>query len=275
MTVEVDPDLVLNSGSDELSTVSFRVPRNSYLILYLPHALEELRPRLRSNITDYYAGWWFEMERTPLCWHFPVGVLYDSLTGLNPARRSSEQHPNTLNVWNLTLKYGNNYPNGIIPITTGIDQIRDFWMHQWKQACYVMNGGSKQMMSLSKRDALGFWDSILQRDLKAFMTVREKIVPSLDFSKSIPLRIHMSLPRIGLLEPIAKVRHERGLTSLDDILIREFPEWFSIEPPLAKPVIQGIDVPLEASLWDLYLNLSSFDGFLDVSVCLLDADQSN
>lgn len=277
LRVTVHPDLTLNSSNEPEHIISFRVPREIYLVLYFPYILERVAPELRTNVTDFYNGWWLEMEGVPLSWNFPAGVLFDSLTGLDPALRSSRHRHNSLNVWELTLRHEDQCPANVIPIVRGRDQVREFWMHQWKQACFILNGASKQVMSLSKPDTMKFWDSILRRDHNSFDTIKEKILPTFDNTRYVPLRVHLALPQIRFLEPQAKVQHNNGHISLGDVLSSEFPEWFpnnSSTPNLAKAVIQGIEVPLQLSVWYLYQELSSFDGFLHVSLCLMTEDAS-
>ncbi|CUS20410.1 LAQU0S01e05974g1_1 [Lachancea quebecensis] len=277
LRITVYPDLLLSSSSQCKHSINFKVPRETYLVFYFPYILERIATELRNNVTEHYNGWWVEMEGVPLSWNFPVGVLYDSLTGLDPLLRSSKHQSNSINVWELTLRHGAQSPSSIIPIVRGTDQIREFWMHQWKQACFILNGASKQMMSLSKPDTMKFWNSVLRREQNVFDAIREKILPILENARFIPLRVHLALPQIRLLEPQARVQDNNGLTSLGNVLNSEFPEWFSDDPSrpnLAKAIIQGIEVPLQLSLWHLYQELSSFDGFLHVSLCLMTEDAS-
>ncbi|SCU82658.1 LADA_0C07096g1_1 [Lachancea dasiensis] len=277
LTISIDPELLLASSnvpqgsSAKLTSVSIRVPRESYLVLYLPYIVGRFEPQLRNNVVDYYNGWWFEMEGVPISWNYPIGALFDSLTGLNPAIRSTQFCDNSLNVWNLTLRHGTHLPSSVIPLRAGSEQIREMWMHQWKQACFVMNGSSKLIMSFSKSDTLAFWDAIVRRDLGKFNLIRQRIVPEASSMKSLPLRLHLSLPDIRLVEPVCNTYDNGKETLLSDVLGQEFPEWFnisSVSASLAKAVAQGIDIPVEAPVLALYLQLASFDGFLHVSLCL-------
>ncbi|CEP60124.1 Atg5p LALA0_S01e03576g [Lachancea lanzarotensis] len=276
LRIELDPELVLTDQKERTTTicVNVQVPRDSYLVLYLPFIIQKLQPQLRVNVKDFYQGWWFEMENVCIPWNFPIGALYDSFTGLNPQNRASGSQENSVNVWKLMLRYGKQLPRGFIPIRNGSEQIRELWMHQWKQACFVMNGNSKLVMSFSKPDTLSFWESVLRRSFAGFTDIRQRILPSKNDVKSVPVRIHLALPEIRLVEPVCNAydnTREVELT-LKKLLSREFPEWFAPDgnaPYLAVPVIQGIIVPLDLQLWLLYQQLASFDGFLHISLCLL------
>ncbi|SCU95568.1 LAME_0F12618g1_1 [Lachancea meyersii CBS 8951] len=278
LQIQLDPHLVLSDfkGSDEgpmhLLTVNIQVPRDSYLVLFLPHIVQKLERQLRMNLNDYYQGWWFEMENVCIPWNFPIGAVYDSLTGLNPQTRASNFERDRLNVWKLNLRHGKQPPSGFLPIHNGLEQIRELWMHQWKQACFVLNGNSKVVMSFSKPDTLSFWNSVLHRDLDSFTSIRQKILPAKNAAKSIPVRIHLALPDVRLVEPVCNAHDNQRELELQDLLAREFPEWFAIRENslnLAMPVVQGIKVPINIPLWTLHQQLSSFDGFLHISLCLI------
>ncbi|SCV05805.1 LANO_0H15566g1_1 [Lachancea nothofagi CBS 11611] len=279
--VSVCPELLLTELSESQDTnlgfVNIIVPRDCYLALYLPNIIQKLESQLRISVSDYYSGWWFEIEGARMPWNFPVGALYDSSTGLNPSNRSSLHQENSVHVWHLMLRHGQHIPNGVIPLKNGIDQIREFWMHQWKQACYILNGSAKQVMSLSKPDTLTFWQSVIHRDLTKFEPIRQKIIPMPNAVRFIPLRIHVALPDVRLVEPICKAVDNERDVELGDVLAREFPEWFEANEEssnIAKPVIQGIEVPLSALVWEVYQQLSSFDGFLHISLCLQAENQT-
>ncbi|SCU79835.1 LAFA_0B05908g1_1 [Lachancea sp. 'fantastica'] len=284
LKIKLDPELVLTElkvkdQEEDRTTnstyVNVQVPRDSYLILFLPHIIQKLGKQLRMNVRDYYQGWWFEMENVCIPWNFPIGALYDSFTGLNPKTRACESRENSINVWNLVLRYGKQLPRGFIPIRNGSEQIRELWMHQWKQACFVMNGNSKLVMSFSKRDTLSFWESVLcrsQTSFASFSDIRQRILPVDGKVKSVPVKIHLALPDIRLVEPVCSAYDNEREVELSEVLAREFPEWFASDGKshnLAVPVIQGILVPLEVPLWKLYQQLASFDGFLHISLCLV------
>lgn len=270
LNIEVltDSAIVLAGTQEEKCRVSFRIPRDTYLTIYLPYILERLEEILKNNVIDRYKGWWFSFDQVPLDWTYPIGVLYDSLVQLDPSFRNSTMTSDTVNVWKLVIHHDEKLPPGIIPIINGMKQIQEYWMHQWKQACFVLNGSSKQIMSLAKADSMSFWYSILNRDQKTFDRILEKILQNRDTVKNIPLKIHVASSEVKLIESITNASTYDPKLTLNDILQRACPQIFSAEEPscFAKPIVQGIEVPLDSLILNLFNCFMSFDGFLHVSV---------
>lgn len=276
--VAIDNELIIPGTPRDECLVHLRIPRDSYLVIYLPTILHKLKDVLKDDTLDAFKGWWFGMENVFLYWNHPVGVLYDSLSGLNPALRKANTATNEfINVWKITLSHRDEIPSGMIPIIYGTKQIQEFWMHQWKQACFILNGSSKQVMSLSMSDSMQFWEGVLQRNDRAFQFISEKIIPGANAIRNIPLKIHQTLPEVKVVQPTVKATNNEKNTTLGEVLHKEFPQWFPKSggtPELAKPIIQGIEVPLEFSLADLYYKLVSLDGFLHVSICLISSEEN-
>ncbi|AMD19040.1 HBR139Wp [Eremothecium sinecaudum] len=265
--VRLHKDLVVKGTPEHDAMCHISLPRESYLVFYLPFILQRLKSIIKVEIKDDFSGWWFEMEDVPIFWNHPVGSIYDSLTGLNPDERVKEYSETTLTLWDLTLNYGETLPSGVLPIVDGFAQLEDFWRHQWKQACFIMNGSSKQMMSLSIPDSKGFWNSVLKLDKKAFYNIASRIIPRRTKMRHIPIRAHhTSTKEIKVIQPNVSIEEEPNAT-LASFLETEFSEIFTNGALSVVPVIQGIKVPLEASLVDLYTLFFSIDGFLHISIC--------
>lgn len=272
--VNAKHSLLLNEVSYKESVFNLRIPRDTYLVLYLPAILDYLRNSLRTNTDNNDDGgtYWFEFENVSLYWNYPMGVLYDSMLALNPPGRISKDTGNSINVWKIELAYGSIPPNGLIPLIGGTEQIKSYWMHQWKQSCHILNGSAKQVMSLSMQDSQKFWESILTRDRTTFESVSSKIVPKRP--KYIPIIFHQTLPEIKRVQPSATEYKKDGSPQiLEDLARSQFPEFFQDNQVLIKAVSNGIEVPLESNVLELYRRLMSFDGFLHISICLVSNDE--
>ncbi|AQZ10661.1 ATG5 (YPL149W) [Zygosaccharomyces parabailii] len=268
LQVSVKESLLLKDVSHEESVLNIRVPRDTYFAIYLPTIFEHLRPYLLTDPQNDNSTFWFQFENVPLFWNYPVGVLYDSMLALNPSIRACKDTENSINMWKIELNCGPKPPAGIIPLIDGIDQIRSYWMHQWKQSCYILNGSAKQLMSLPMQDSQQFWESVLTRDRGIYESMVAKIVPKRP--KSIPIVLHQTLPAMKRIQPLATEREDDGTSrSLQDLLKVQYPGLFPDGQVLMKAVSNGIEIPLDSNLFELYQQLRSFDGFLHVCICLV------
>ncbi|GAV54980.1 hypothetical protein ZYGR_0AS03030 [Zygosaccharomyces rouxii] len=271
--INAKQSLLLNEVTYKESMVNIRIPRDTYLVLYLPAIVNGLRNSLKiDDGTNDGGTYWFEFEGVPLFWNYPFGVLYDSMSALNPPGRISRDTENSINIWKIELSYGIHPPAGVIPLINGIDQIRSYWMHQWKQSSYILNGSAKQVMSLSMQDSQEFWLSILKRERADFDRVSSKILPKKP--KFIPVILHQTLPDIKRIQLSAtEYKTDGSLQTIGDLTKIQFPEFFQDKQVLMKAVSNGIEVPLDSNVFDLYQRLMSFDGFLHICICLVSKDE--
>ncbi|AET38140.1 Atg5p Ecym_2407 [Eremothecium cymbalariae DBVPG len=267
--VSLHKSLVVAGTPADSSVCHLRIPRESYLVLYLPLILLKFKDILRFEIINKFHGWWFEVENKPVYWNHPVGPLYDSLRWLNPNDKTREFDEDLIVMWKLTLNYSETLPVGMIPLINELNQVEDSWRHEWKQACFIMNGSSKQIMSLSIPDSKLFWHSVLIRDTKNFRNIASKIVPRKGNMRAVPIRIHLTtLNGVEVIQPNSKILRESSAT-LGSLLRIELPQLFDLGAINADPIIQGIEVSLESQLISLYNGFASIDGFLHVSIRMI------
>lgn len=267
--IAIRPSLLVVDVDPKEATLNLRIPRNIYFTIYLPTILSSLRNYLRIELSDNDQHFWLEFENVPLFWNYPVGVLYDSMTGLNPSEREKRTNEDSLVVWKLELVHGTKVPPGLIPLVGGSEQIRSYWMHQWKQACFLLNGSSKQVMSLSMRDSKRFWDSITTRDYKTFDVIVAKVLPLKP--RLIPVLVHQILPEMKLFQPVVtELKADGSKTKIIDLIESLYSGLFRQDTEhLLKLVTNGVEIPPKADLYELYLRFMSLDGFLHLSMCLL------
>lgn len=268
LQITAKSSLLAVDGGPKDCAVNLRVPREIYLACYLPIIVAKLRDYLRVDLDDVEQYLWLEYENVPIHWNYPVGVLFDSMTGLNPSERRTRDNGRALEIWRLELVQGRKVPVGVIPCNGGLKQIRSYWMHQWKQASFILNGSSKQVMSLSMQDSGRFWESVISRDQETFSSIASKIIPFKP--RFIPVVLHQTFPEIKIFQPVmVDSTNDLKRLKLIDLIETQFPNLFhSEQESLSKVVSNGIELPLTETLHDLYMRLSSFDGFLHLSVCM-------
>lgn len=263
----IDESLLVGESSEGSNKLNVRVLRDVYIVHYLCHILEDLRIHLRDAPERLLPYLWFECGGQPLPWNYPIGVLYDSMRtqeicGYYKVSRSTLE--NTVNVWKIRLRYGTETPATCIPLIDGIKQVKKYWMHQWKQVCYILNGSSKQIMSLSIKDSDRFWQSVLRRDMATFEDIKTKIVPK--SPRSLPLIIH-GTPAVTL-QPVVHGQNDDGTSAtLADVLRSATPEYFDERDVFTGTAVSnGIQIPIEMALEKLYFHFMSFDGFLHIVI---------
>ena len=265
--ISLDDALLVGGSPEGSNRLNVRVLRDVYIVHYLCHILEDLRMHLRDVPERLILHLWFEYGGQPMPWNCPIGVLYDSMKaqqicGYYKVSRSTLE--NTVNVWKIRLRYGTEIPATCIPLVDGIKQVKKYWMHQWKQVCYVLNGSSKQIMSLSIKDSDEFWQSVLRRDMTTFENIKAKIVPK--SPRSLPLIIH-GTPGVTL-QPVVHGQNDDGTpATLANVLRSATPEYFDERNVFSGTAISnGVQIPIEIELEKLYFLFMSFDGFLHIVI---------
>ncbi|CCF59658.1 hypothetical protein KAFR_0H02490 [Kazachstania africana CBS 2517] len=260
----VDDTLVLKGTSTTERLLNVRIPRDTYIVVYLEGMLKKLQRFLRFDVSEVMSKVWFECDGQLLPWYYPMGVLFDTIKGSN-SKKGELASEYSINVWKIDLKYALSLPRGHIPIVDEVDQIRSYWMHQWKQACFILNGSSKAMMSLSIKEAKKFWKSVINREQDEFDKVSAKILSRRP--QFIPLILHRTNSDLEKIQPTVSLVNSNGsIKKLLNVLLEVFPDDFTNGMFSGCVVSQGIVVSLEDDMFNLYTKLRSFDGFLHLIV---------
>lgn len=250
-----------------------RVPRNSYFPLHYPETLNYFKDYLLVPGWSERSEWWLQYEGVPLKWNVPIGVLYDTLTGLDPVKRAEEQ---ARGLWHLELRY-RSYPDQEILPLPNYSTLESFWMNLMKEACFVMNGSAKSMMVLSKKDTSDLWEvGVVQNNLNRFLQSFDKVKPKeVADLKKIPLRVYITAINKVINIPVlpfkkADVQESESAKTLSECLTELVPDLFpSDSKPLAKAVMHGIEVPLDSTMLGLWREGCYYiDGFLHISLIL-------
>lgn len=80
--VSIDPSFLMKGSPREIAVLRIRVPRETYLVNYMPFIWNKIKSFLSFDpLTDSEKYFWFEHNKTPIPWNYPVGVLFDCLAG--------------------------------------------------------------------------------------------------------------------------------------------------------------------------------------------------
>ncbi|CCD25054.1 Atg5p NDAI_0E02370 [Naumovozyma dairenensis CBS 421] len=252
--VTIDPELVIKGIPKNKTMVNLRIPRDSYIMNYLDYILTRLEAYIRVNLKDLKElNFWFEYDGIPLSWNYPTGVLYDIMNTKDVI--TAARDTNHLNMWRINLTCGSQVPRNVIPIIEGTKQIEKYWMHQWKQVCFILRGSSKQIMSISRKEGQSFWESILRRDMETFNNISTRIIPKK--ARFIPVVIHIN---DKFIQPVAPSLNDDGIEN----------KVINITEGLSSSEIaiisHGVVIPKKSSLKEVYDRFLSFDGFLHLII---------
>ncbi|SMN22130.1 similar to Saccharomyces cerevisiae YPL149W ATG5 Conserved protein involved in autophagy and the Cvt pathway [Maudiozyma saulgeensis] len=261
--IEIDKSLIISTRGDKPLYVNIKIPRETYISLFTESILHRVKDYLRKDISEIVTNIWFEADGNLLLWNIPIGTSHDIITKSRVGSMNDISDSNTfIQVWKIKLVCGADLPATHIPIVNGNSQIQKYWMHQWKQSCFILNGSSKGVMSLHMNDSQSFWNSILHRTQDSFEEISKKIIPK--FPRKIPIVLHTKGQTDSQYHPmIVNVDNEGEKKTLSQ-LVEQFSEANNLE--IINVVSQGIPLPLDLDLHFLFLVFSSFDGFLHLII---------
>ncbi|OAD06343.1 hypothetical protein MUCCIDRAFT_106914 [Mucor lusitanicus CBS 277.49] len=177
--ITLDPTDIDIYGSEKVwDPIYLEVSRCSYLPLVTKH-IQQLLVNLGMQVSDeVFQSAWYDHERQPLKWHYPVGLLFDL-------------HATDLSkTWNLTLHF-KDLPSDLILLKPTAETMQDMFMSMIKEADFLRNGNIKKVMNLSKRDTTQLWDSLASDRYSEFREVNKHLVEYTDSLRHIPLRIYL------------------------------------------------------------------------------------
>ncbi|KAI9796032.1 MAG: autophagy protein 5 [Piccolia ochrophora] len=141
---------------------------------------------------------WFSFEGVPLKWHYPIGLLHDSFSGVEPAEQASnarrEENGDNTDVapWPLEVHFGE-WPEGNIARLDKEGKVmHDAFINNVKEADYLRNGNARGIMSLPKSDSTQLWGAVQINDLKGFNAINSKLLDAPGTKlRHVPVRIYL------------------------------------------------------------------------------------
>lgn len=130
---------------------------------YLPLLASQIKPYFGSTLPPGVDTIWFEYKGLPLKWNIPTGVLFDLLC-------AEPERP-----WNLTVHF-RGYPRQLLIPCEGEDSIKWSFINSLKEADYIVNGNTKNVMSMSEPDLVELWRLVSNAsDLEAYLRISSKL----------------------------------------------------------------------------------------------------
>ncbi|ONH66013.1 Autophagy protein 5 [Cyberlindnera fabianii] len=264
-TIPCTITLYPNDSNQMTNTYEYHVlaPRNSYFPTLYPELLSYFKPYLLVPEWSHRSDWWLEFEGVPLRWNWPVGVLYDTMTGIDPSK-GNKRSP-----WKLILRY-RSYPDDYLLALPTLETLKTHWMNQIKESCYVQHGTAKPVMVLSKNDSSDLWSSVETHDFKQFWSIFMKIAPkTVDKLKHVPSRFYITVSDKVIDLPFSPLNpSSEEPQTLGSVLHELLPDLFpsSKNYILAKPVLHGIVIPSNTLVGEIYFDAVYVDGFLHFAI---------
>lgn len=265
---------------------------------YLPFLLQRLRtffaPWLIDPEVPAHHGW-FSYEDVPLKWQCPFGLLFDLLSGNEPATfedtheaqegspRRAQSSAQSVIPWRLVLHFKDWPSEQLIPLDAELKPLHDTYINSVKEADYLRNGTAKAIMSLSMDDSTKLWNGVKDHDSTAFHAINRKLLSpaSGDTHRHVPLKLY--LPRAaepnsaaeqphGVLRviqaPVAPMTSTKDPQTLGKALHCLLPTVFPSRRSYihAQAILHGAVVPPGALLQELSYNAAYCDGFLHIAI---------
>jgi len=268
-------------AADEVITLD--QPKPVYLLVprvnYFPVVSEKAKRYFISYIDQSQAQeMWFEYDRIPLKWHYPIGVLFDVLVS------SDECLP-----WQITVHF-KNFPEDALMSAKNLDAVETAFMQVVKEADQLKHRGNV-INSMQRKDHKQLWNGLINDRFEQFWTVNRRLMENCgeDAIKYIPFRLY--LPRNSpdptnsppnaiapifmqrLCEPFrssdeaengSKMAENGAKMTLGD-LMRKFAGEFS-DSSKFRVISHGILVPFETPMLYMCLNLHYPDNFLHLCI---------
>ncbi|KAK5137634.1 hypothetical protein LTR08_007929 [Meristemomyces frigidus] len=283
-------------------------PRLSYVAFLLPRLHAFFAASLINPEVPAHEAW-LSFEDVPLKWHYPLGLLYDLLSGAEPVDLERSRREEQLSAsqatagashgavpipWRLTIHYTDFPGDQLIQLDGAGRAMLDSFINGVKEADFIRNGSARTVMSLSKDDSDKLWLAVQTHDMSLFNTINTKLLnpPGLSL-RHIPIKIYLptSATQPSASEPITEetsaghsAGHIRVVQSLVPLhLPSKQPQTLGTalndilptifpsrrNPLLAQPVLHGAAVPMGAVMEDLSRAAAYTDGFLHVVVVML------
>ncbi|KAI9814889.1 MAG: autophagy protein 5 [Thelocarpon impressellum] len=273
-------------------------PRLTYLPFLLPRLHAFFAPALIDATASAPEAGWFSYEGVPLKWHYPVGLLYDLFSGVDPSARDgggiggegeAEVVGGAAPPWELDVHFSEWPEEQLVRLDREGRVMEDAFVNGVKEADFIRNGTAKGIMSLSKEDSTRLWTAVREHDLTLFNSVNQKLLnPQGVRLRHIPLKVYLpssasvtdraeddaaaargSLRVVqSLVPPMLSDREPQTVgTALQGLLPSLFPSRRTAT--LARAVLHGTVLPLNAPVEEVMRAAAYMDGWIHLSVMMM------
>jgi autophagy-related protein 5 len=149
---------------------------------------------------------WLSYEGVPLKWHYPLGLLYDLYSGVEPAyppdadseplssphRLETTEEERRHLPWRLTVHFSDYPSEQLVRLDDEDKHIHDLFIHSVKEADYLRTGTGKTVMFLSKEDSTQLWDGVRSHDFALYNPINQKLLnPQGVNLRNLPVRLYL------------------------------------------------------------------------------------
>ncbi|KAK9450471.1 autophagy protein Apg5-domain-containing protein [Limtongia smithiae] len=255
---------------DNVEPFYINVPRISYIPLHFASITGYFRPYLRSSEFAESVEWWLDFEGVPLRWNWPVGLLYDLYTGLDPTQAENLDYDSHL-PWTVVLHHSN-FPIDTLLRLRSLQDVTDHWVNSVKEADFIRRGNANTVMNLSKADSNDMWAGVEGHDFDKFWTVARKLLPSDPLSlRHIPIKIYLPSSNKVLQSVVSPSLSPREPHTLGTALHTHLPELFPSRRTclLARPLLHGVVLSMSIPLAELLYECMYTDGYLHICIAMI------
>lgn len=224
-----------------------KMHRVAYWPQYLPEILAYFNRYLSRSLEQQPWDWWLEYDNSPIPWNEPVGLIFDRSL-------AAPKFP-----WRLSLRRADGrvpYPSSLLALENEFN-VRNFWLNQSKEACYIRDGNSNAIMNLSRENIQDLWRAIRNGSYETFWTICGPFVREQNL-KHVPIRVYLDDGRVvqKLVDPI----RDNGCPQLVETALFSL----NLDSSDNSFYLHGAEVPLYAPLLELYMQAMYPDGFLHI-----------
>lgn len=203
-----------------------------------------------------------------------MGLLYDMHCG---AKQISEVAADAMQKqgnlpWKLVIHFHDFPENELVKLDESGNVLIDAYMNNVKEADFLRNGSAKAIMSLSKKNSSGLWESVASQDFARFQRIMNMLMSSSQEIRHIPIRVFTPISP-GSENQAPKIIQSLFAPSVDDEVLTIGSALHSMLPTLfpdkqapvsSKPVLHGAVVPLTAPLEEILRCAAYADGWLNI-----------
>lgn len=198
--------------------------------------------------------------------NWPIGLSYDLLTGLDPTQREDSESP----VWTLVL-HSKNYPSEYVLRLDSEQTLADLWLQQTKESCFVRDGNANAIMGLSTESTAELWNAVRTHSFQQFWAIADRFLgPSLTSLKSVPIKVYLPVSN-RVLQAVVPPSTDGQAQTVGTALHTHMPDLFPSRRTcvLARPLLHGVVLPMQAPLAQLLPVAMYLDGFLHITILMM------
>ena len=223
--------------------------RMSYLAVIAADVIDHLRSFAIELVPDV----WFEYNGIPLKSNLPVGVLFDLF------------HPHAVrSSWKITVRF-RDFPEDQILHCCTRENAEKHFMHSLKQALHSLHGSTRSFNAINTEDQSAVWECCNSGNRQGYECVAKGVRScSKELVRSIPIRflfVSAQVQVITVQKPCrAFVDEARSQVATLKNVLEQIAPSICLEDH--EVVVQGIVIPLESPVYDLWLSLAHADFYL-------------